>query len=81
MADMKPNKRGRKPSPDSKRATGEDRHTKPRKSFHADKALFDAVAAYRQATRPTPTETEVFITAVEEFLERKGHWPPPGETE
>ncbi len=75
----KANKRGPKPKPDSKRAQGIDRHTKPRKSFHADPALFEAVAAYRLATRPTPSETEIFITAVEEFLERRGHWPPPAE--
>lgn len=76
MTDMSTKKRGRKPSPDSKRSTGQDRHTKPRKSFHADPALFDAVAACCQATRPSPTETALFVAAVEEFLASRGYWPP-----
>jgi hypothetical protein len=51
----------------------------PRKAFHADKSLFDAVTRYRKGSRPSPSETAVFITALEEFLERKGFWPPPSE--
>ncbi len=70
-------KPGRRPDPDSKRSKGESRHTKPRKAFHADPELFAAMQEYIDATRPMPTDTQVLITALEEFLKSKGHWPRP----
>lgn len=76
MAEPK-KKPGRKPSADSKRGQGGDRHTKPRKAFHADACLFEAMERYIRDSRPQPTETQVMITALETFLEQKGYWPPP----
>jgi hypothetical protein len=50
------------------------------KAFHADQALFDVLAAYRNSTRPRPQESEVMRTALEEFLAARGFWPwPPAE--
>lgn len=74
---MAPQKKkpGRRPSPDSKRGQGVDRHTRPRKAFHAPAELFAAMEAYILATRPQPTDTQVLITALEEFLAKRGHWP------
>ena len=69
-------KPGRKPSPDSKRSQGADRHTQPRKAFHAPAALFAALEAYIATTRPQPTEAAVLRVALEEFLEKRGLWPP-----
>jgi hypothetical protein len=69
-------KPGRRPDPDSKRSKGEPRHRNPRKAFHASPELFDAMAAYIAATKPLPTDTQVLITALEEFLEKRGFWPP-----
>lgn len=68
-------KPGRRPNPDSKSQQGIDRHTKPRKAFHAAPELFAAMQAYIDATRPMPTDTQVLITALEEFLTKRGHWP------
>lgn len=67
-------KPGRPPSPDSKRALGVDRHTQPRKAFHAPAALFAALARYITETRPAPTEAAALRIAVEEFLEKRGFW-------
>lgn len=69
-------KPGRRPDPDSKRSKGENRHKKPRKAFHASEELFGAMSEYIAATKPLPTDTQVLITALEEFLERRGFWPP-----
>ena len=69
-------KPGRKPAPDSKRTLGTDRHTLPRKAFHAPAELFAALDRYATATRPSPTESAVMRIALEEFLEKRGFWPP-----
>lgn len=68
-------KPGRRPSPDSKRGKKVDRHANPRKAFHAPPELFGAMQDYIDETRPMPTDTQVLITALEEFLARRGHWP------
>ncbi len=39
--------------------------------------LADALEAYLASLRPAPTATAVTLVALEEFLERKGFWPPP----
>jgi hypothetical protein len=72
-------KPGRRPSPDSKRAKGEDRHAQPRKAFHAPQELFDAMAVYIARTKPQPTDAAVLRLALERFLESEGLWPPKGE--
>lgn len=75
VAGMAKQNRGRPKKPDSKRQTGVDRHADPRKAFHAPQELLDALERYREATRPQPSEAECFRTALEEFLEKRGHWP------
>jgi hypothetical protein len=72
MAEKKP---GRRRDPNSKRSRGENRHVQPRKAFHADQALFDALERYIGSTRPQPSEAECFRVALEEFLEKRGFWP------
>ena len=67
---------GRKPSPDSKRTQGTDRHTQPRKAFHAPAELFAALERYVSESRPAPTEASALRIALEEFLEKRGFWPP-----
>jgi hypothetical protein len=66
-----------KQRPSRKPSQGTDRHTQPRKAFHAPQELFDAIQAFiESAPRPKPTESECFRAAVEEFLEKRGFWPP-----
>lgn len=72
---MSKKKPGRRTNPDSKNQLGIDRHTKPRKAFHATAELFAAMQSYIDVTRPMPTDTQVLITALEEFLSARGHWP------
>jgi len=69
-------KPGRPRNPDSKRSKGGDRHAQPRKSFHAPAELFAALERYIADTRPQPTEAAALRAALEEFLSRKGFWPP-----
>lgn len=78
MLDMKNDKRkpGRRPSPTSKRSTGQDRHAQPRKAFHAPGELFDAMGLYIEEAKPQPTDAAVLRLALEEFLEKRGYWPP-----
>jgi hypothetical protein len=52
------------------------RHVQPRKAFHGPPDLFAALQAYQDATRPTPSDSECIRTAIEEFLEKRGFWPP-----
>lgn len=77
LGTMSTNKKpGRRPNPDSKRQQGVSRHTKPRKAFHAAPELFEAMADYIASTRPQLTDTQVLTTALEDFLQAKGFWPP-----
>ncbi len=69
-------KPGRKADPRSKRSLGLDRHTLPRRAFHAPPELFEALAACIEATRPPPSESAVIRLALEEYLEKRGFWPP-----
>lgn len=69
-----PKKPGRKKNPDSKRSLGLPRTTKPRKVFHADAALFEALEKFIGATRPQPSEAECLRVALEEFLQKRGFW-------
>lgn len=71
---------GRKPSPDSKRSLGADRHTHPRKAFHAPAPLFAALERYIADARPAPTEAAALRIALEEFLIKRGYWPPKEAT-
>jgi len=70
-------KRGPRPNPDSKRQRGENRHKHPRKAFHAEQALFDAMERMIAETRPLPSESSVMRDALAEYLERRGYWPAP----
>lgn len=80
MLDMSEKKKpGRRPSPDSKRAQGADRHRHPRKAFHAPADLFAALERYIAETRPQPTDAAVLRDALEEYLCKRGYWPPKGE--
>ncbi|MCE9561104.1 MAG: hypothetical protein K8U57_03520 [Planctomycetes bacterium] len=54
------------------------RHVQPRKSFHASQELFDALQTYQDSLKPTPNDSECLRTALEEFLEKRGFWPPKG---
>ena len=72
----KQKKPGRKPSADGKRTQGTDRHTQPRKAFHAPQDLFDAMAVYIARTKPQPTDAAVLRLALERLLEAEGLWPP-----
>lgn len=73
MAKKKP---GRPKKADSKRQTGIDRHADPRKAFHAPQELLDALERYRSETKPPPSEAGCLRTALEEFLAKRGYWPP-----
>ncbi|OWK34242.1 hypothetical protein [Fimbriiglobus ruber] len=79
---MPPNKKkpGPRVNPDSKRSKGEDRHKQPRKAFHADPKLFQALDKYVDETRPQPTESSVLRDALEEYLNKRGYWPPKDGT-
>ena len=72
----KPRNRGPKPDPASKRSQGQDRHTTPRKAFHAEAELFAALEKYIREADPAPNESAALRTALREFLERRGYWPP-----
>lgn len=76
LAMSKAPKRGRPPKPDSKRAQGVDRHAHPRKAFHAPAELFAALARYVADTKPQTSDAGVLRTALEEYLEKRGYWPP-----
>lgn len=71
---MTPKKPGRKKDPNSKRSLGVNRNVTPRKAFHAQQELFDALERYIAATRPQPSESECLRVALEEFLEKRGFW-------
>lgn len=43
--------------------------------------LGKALDAYLADQRPEPTVTRVVETALEDFLEAKGYWPPPEPSE
>lgn len=74
MDAKQPKKPGRRRNPDSKRSQGVERHTQPRKAFHAAQKLFDALEEFIASTRPQPSESECFRVALEEFLEKRGFW-------
>jgi hypothetical protein len=77
MTTMVEKRRGPKPNPDSKRQKGENRHKNPRKAFHAEQEIFDAMERMIAVTRPTPTESSVLRDALLEYMEKRGFWPPP----
>ncbi len=65
-----------KKRPTSKRGQGVDRHLKPRLAFHLDQTLLDVLTGHVESSRPRPTTTAVIVTAIEEYLSRRGLWPP-----
>ncbi len=69
---------GRPKNPNSKRSLGLDRHVNPREAFHMDPELHDALKQYLASIRPTPDKSATLRAALEDFLEAKGFWPPPG---
>jgi len=40
------------------------------------KEVEDAIQSFQSAQRVTPDRTAVVMTAILEFLEKEGHWPP-----
>jgi hypothetical protein len=76
-----PKRKGRAKDPNSKRSKGVDRHINPRVVFHLDRALFEAMNQYRSAARPRPTKAATIAAAIEAFLQEKGYWPPPAESD
>jgi hypothetical protein len=53
-----------------------DYHRDPRESFHLPPELQAALLEYLANTKPSPGKSETLRTSLEEFLERKGYWPP-----
>ena len=76
MVMSKDKKRGRKPDPNSKRSLGVPRHTQPRKAFHGPAELFAAFERCISDMKPAPAESAALRLALEEFLEKRGYWPP-----
>ena len=69
---------GTMPPPKKKSATPrhQDRHKQPRLVFHLPQDLYDVFKAHVGALRPQPNEAAVLRLALEEYLARKGEWPP-----
>lgn len=69
-------KPGRPVDPNSKRSLGVNRHASPRKVFHLSQELLAAFDEYLSKTKPEPSEASALRLALEEFLEKRGFWPP-----
>lgn len=54
----------------------EDRHKEPREAFHLSEKLQAALERFRESKRPKPGKSEVMRTALEDYLEKEGFWPP-----
>ena len=59
-----------------KTGAGGDRHTHPRKAFHAPAPLLGVLAKYVASVSPATTESAVIRLAIERFLTVQGLWPP-----
>jgi len=53
-----------------------DRHTKPRKAFHDDQFVFDALTKYCESLEVAPDESSVLRLALHEFLVKRGFLKP-----
>lgn len=49
---------------------------KPRKAFHADEELFEALDRYCRSFEHRVDESDVLRAALTAFLASKGFWPP-----
>lgn len=76
MSDTPKKPRGRKPDPASKRASGHDRHSDPRFTFHLEQELLDALADYCDSFPHDVQKSQVVRDALREFLKSKGFFPP-----
>lgn len=65
-----------KKKPDSKRSQGVDRHTEPRLAFHLPQSLLTALEQHVAGLSPRPTMKATLVAAIEEYLARRGAWPP-----
>ncbi len=72
----KPKPRGPKPDPKSKRSQGGDRHSLPRKAFHAPPEVFAALNRYVSDQKLETSESAVLRLALTQFLEREGYLNP-----
>jgi hypothetical protein len=53
-------------------------HRHPRESFHLPDDLRAALVRFVNDTRPRPSKSAVMVAALEQYLESRGYWPPPG---
>lgn len=77
----KKRKPGRPKDPNSKRSRGVSRYASPRESFHLPEELRAAMLRFLGSSRPSFDKSKTLRTALEEFLERRGFWPPPSPPE
>lgn len=64
--------RGRPPKGDQAKARNDDRHTTPRKVFHAPAELFERLAKYRESLKEPLPDAVCLRVALTEYLERRG---------
>lgn len=50
---------------------------KPRESFHLDEQLRRALMECAANTDPPSNKTAIIVSALREYLTRKGFYPPP----
>jgi hypothetical protein len=55
------------------------RHLNPKLVFHLPQELLDALNGFLDTLNPPPPASGVLRVALEEYLERKGHWPKGGK--
>lgn len=46
--------------------------------IYLPKQLREAFDTYIESLKPKPSATSAAAVAIEEFLEKRGFWPPPG---
>lgn len=71
--------RGRQPDPESKRSTGQDRHSDPRFTFHLEAELLEALTNYCDSFAHDLQKSQVVRDALRDFLKGKGFFPPKKE--
>lgn len=69
-----PKKRGRKPLADKAKDRSEDRHTRPRESFHLDRELQSALERLTADSSPRVSKSAVIVAALQSYLAGKGYW-------
>jgi hypothetical protein len=54
------------------------KHKQPRESFHLPDNLREALRGFADEADPPTDKSSVLRRALEEYLSKKGRWPPPG---